>query len=239
MKKKPRVRTAILAAFVATAAVTALAIFEPAIAAIACPICYGFARVEKNTFIDRNASTEQRDYARTVIGEARQRVSAFFGRQESTPALFVCTTDECYARVGGGASHRQAILDVGLFLSSRSFTPAIAAYELSHIELHKRLGRLKTMEHDIPRWFDEGVAVIVSRDPRYPLAENDRQCAAAMQGEMPTSRMAWVEDPAHDRLYAKAEQRIGCWMSHRGGPSAVIALIAKVASGISFADAYR
>jgi hypothetical protein len=237
--KKARARAAVMAAFVATAAVTALAIFEPAIAAIGCPTCYGFSTVEKHTFIDRSASPEQRERARTVVGKAREKVSAFYGRQESSPSLFICTTAECYARIGGGASHGQAILDVGLFLSSQGFTSVIAAHELSHVELHKRLGRLKTLERDIPQWFDEGVAVVVSGDPRYPLARNEQQCAEAMQGEMPVSRASWVQDPAHDRLYAEAARRIGCWMSHRGGPKAVVALIAKVAAGTSFADAYR
>ena len=237
--RKARARAIVLAAFAATAAVTALAIFEPAVAAIGCPACYGFETVERNTFIDRSASPRQRDRARTVAHEARRKVSAFYGRQESSPSLFICTTAGCYARIGGGASHGQAILDIGLFLSSQGFTPVIAAHELSHVELHKRLGRLKTLERRIPQWFDEGVAVIVSGDPRYPLAQDDRQCAGAMQGEMPTSRSAWVQDPGHDRLYARAARRIGCWMSHRGGPGAVVALIAKVAAGIPFADAYR
>jgi hypothetical protein len=237
--KKARARTAVMAAFVATAAVTALAIFEPAIAAIGCPTCYGFSTVERDTFIDRSASPRQREHALTVADEARRKVSAFYGRQESSPSVFICTTPECYARVGGGASRGQAILDVGLFLSSRGFTPVIAAHELSHVELHKRLGRLKTMERDIPQWFDEGVAVVVSGDPRYPLARSEQQCAEAMQDDMPALRAAWVQDPEHDRFYAEAAQRIGCWMSHRGGPTAVVALIAKVAAGIPFVDAYR
>jgi hypothetical protein len=115
----------------------------------------------------------------------------------------------------------------------------IAAQELSHVELHKRLGRLKTLERDIPQWFDEGVAVVVSGDPRYPPAQTEQQCAEAMRGEMPVARAAWVQTPEHDRLYAEATRRIGCWMSHRGGPRAVVALIAKVAAGIPFVDAYR
>lgn len=237
--KRYWLRVIVVVAFVVVALLTALATFAPTLAAIACPGCYGFARVEQDVFVDRDATARQRAEARTVVADARAAVAAFYGAQQSTPVLFICMTPACYDRVGGGGSHGQAILDLALFLSPQGGNSVIAAHELSHVELHKRLGRLKTMRRDIPQWFDEGVAVLVSHDPRYPLAQTEEACADAMEGDMPASRDEWVQDPAHDRLYAKAVQRIGCWMAQRGGPAAVPALIGKVAAGLPFDNAFR
>jgi hypothetical protein len=234
-----RARTATFFALVVTAALTALAVFQPAIVAIGCPPCFGFARLEANVFIDRDATPDERDEARAIADGALHKIGAFYGQQKSAPDLFLCTTAACYSRIGGGGSRGMAILDLALFLSPQGFTPVIATHELSHIELHKRLGRLKTLHRAIPQWFDEGVAIVVSEDPRYPLAQTGAECVAAFQGDMPVTRSAWIQEAEHGQLYAKAAQRVGCWMTARGGPPAIVDLIGKVAAGMSFEDAYR
>lgn len=234
-----RARTATLFALVVTAALTALAVFEPTIAAIGCPPCFGFDRLEANVFVDRDATPDQRSEAHAIAVGALDRIGAFYGGRQSAPDLFLCTTAACYSRIGGGGSHGMTILDLALFLSPQGFTPVDATHELSHIELHKRLGRLKTLRRAIPQWFDEGVAVVVSKDPRYPLAQTGAECVAALQGDMPVTRSAWIQEAEHDQLYAKAAQRVGCWMAARGGPPAIVDLIGKVATGMPFEDAYR
>jgi hypothetical protein len=40
------------------------------------------------------------------------------------------------------------------------------SHELAHTELHKRLGFYRTF-FDNPKWRDEGLAVWISKDPRY------------------------------------------------------------------------
>lgn len=238
MQRRP-LRAALLAAALLVGALVVLATVQPVLAAAACPACFGFEPIDRSAFIDRSATPDQRARARTMVQAAERTVGAFYGGQRSDPRLFVCTTEACYRRVGGGGSHGMAILDLALFLSPQGLSDTIAAHELAHVELHARLGRLATLRRDIPQWFDEGVAVVISQDPRYPLAASPQACAEAMQGDLPTTRGAWVHDAQHDRLYAKAAQRIGCWMSAHGGAVAVAQLIERVAGGEPFPAAYE
>lgn len=229
------------AAAVSLVLATGLGLFAwlaPALAATACPVCFGFDRLDGDVYIDRRATDTQRESARTIAATATRRIRAFYGRQESDPRLFLCTTHECYDGFGGG-SRGMAVLDVALVLAPLGFNAVIATHELSHVELHRRLGRLDTMRRAIPQWFDEGVAAMVSQDPRYPPAANDAECAEAMQGALPAARAAWIHGGNHDALYAKAAQRVGCWMANRGGPKAVTNLIEQVAAGARFEDAWR
>jgi hypothetical protein len=237
--QKRFIRSGSIAAIVVIGALTALAVFEPALAALACPLCYGFERIEPNVFIDREAASESRTEARDIVQEAEAKDLAFYGQLKAAPSMFLCTTQACYSRVGGGSSRGMAILDIALFLSPRGMTPVIAAHELSHVELHSRLGWRKTLSRDIPQWFDEGVAVIVSDDPRYRASETADECAKAATGDLPALREAWINDGRHDRLYSAAAQRIGCWMSTHGGPKAVVGLVDKVAHGMLFDAVYR
>lgn len=237
-KHRARKRGLAVAALLMAAAVGAAAWLEPALGATACPACYGFDRIKDDVYVDNRATEEQREQALVIAVTAEQRVASFYGAPRSTPRLFLCTTQECYDGFGGG-SRGMAILDVVLVLAPLGFNDVIASHELSHVELHSRLGRLDTLRRAIPQWFDEGVAAIVSQDPRYPSDGNDRECAEAMQGVLPSQRAEWIHDANHDALYAKAARRVGCWMQTRGGAAAVTGLIDKVAAGMPFDEAYR
>jgi hypothetical protein len=229
----------LLAALVVAGAAGA-AFAYPAAAAIACPQCYGFETLEPDVFVDRSMSAEQRAQTEAFVDGARDRVRHFYGALTGSPRILICSTEDCYRRIGGGISHGMAILNLALFLSPRGANPVIAAHELSHIELHSRLGVVKTYRRDIPQWFDEGVAVVVSDDPRYLAKEGaaDR-CLASPDGDLPTQRAAWVERASNGNLYAKAACRVSRWMSAKGGPTAVTHLIDEVAGGTDFGTAYN
>jgi hypothetical protein len=212
----------------------------PAAAAVACPACYGFERVSENTFVDKAMTPEQRSRTEETIRQARDRVRGFYANLTRNPRVLVCASDECYRRIGGGGSRGMALLDLALFLSPRGVDPVIAAHELSHIELHSRLGWIGTLRRDVPQWFDEGVAVVVSDDPRY-LAEagHGDRCLVSPEADLPVDRSAWIHGASNDQLYAKAACLVSRWISAKGGPGAVIGLVDKVAHGASFDAAYR
>jgi hypothetical protein len=237
-KRRGYKRVLAIAALLVAAAVGAAAWLEPALGATACPICYGFDRLKEDVYVDNRATDEQRESARAIVMAAAHRIASFYGEQRSAPRLFLCTTQECYDGFGGSA-RGVAILDVVLVLAPLGFNDVIATHELSHVEMHHRLGRLDTLRRAIPQWFDEGVAAIVSQDPRYPSDGTDQECAEAMQGVMPSQRGEWIHDAGHAALYAKAARRVGCWMHGRGGAAAVTGLIDKVAAGMPFDEAYR
>jgi hypothetical protein len=227
-----------LGAFLALTVGTAVLAY-PAAAAIACPACYGYEALNSDFFVERSIAPAEREHLMTIVDDAFHRVRDFYGSMDSHPRIFICATDVCYRRLGGG-SRGMAVLDQALFLSPRGADVAIAAHELSHIELHHRLGLVGTLRRDIPQWFDEGVAVVVSKDPRYPTepGRGDR-CRAGADEPLPAARRTWIEQASHDQLYQKAACRVASWMAAHGGTVAVTRLIARVAGGTSFDAAYR
>jgi len=211
-------------------------------AAATCPTCYGLDPFGENIFIDRAASDEQRRHVMTVIRQARERVAAFYGETDARPRILVCVTDECYARIRSAGSRGNAILDLALQLSPGGIDPVIAAHELSHIELHHRLGPIQQLIGGVPAWFDEGVAVVVSDDRRYlkPATAPDR-CRVRSDEALPTGSLEWrremgASDPRG--LYAKSACRVADWMSANGGAAGVLWLIERVSHRTPFAEAY-
>lgn|SRR5215472_12321887 len=211
-------------------------------AAAACPACYGFERLPGNIFIERAASEEQRARTAAVLDQARGRVAAFYGGSDTQPRILVCVSDDCYSRIRSAGSRGNALLDLALQLSPRGTDPVIAAHELSHIELHRRLGRIRHLMGGIPSWFDEGVAVVVSDDRRYlaPPEAADR-CRVRADEALPSGIFEWSREMGRydtKQLYAKSACRVADWMAANGGAPAVLRLIARVADGMPFAEAY-
>jgi hypothetical protein len=129
----------------------------------------------------------------------------------------------------------------GLVLAPGGLDPVIIAHERSHIELHGRLGLVRFLAGGVPAWFDEGLAVVVSEDPRYlrPAGAGDR-CRAAAAGPLPSGVRDWAHRAGADReLYARAACRVLRWMDAAGGPAAVSALIRRVAAGERFDALYN
>ena len=211
-------------------------------AAAACPSCYGLDRFGDNGFIEPTASPQQRGHVLDVLEQARGRVVGFYGGLETRPRVLVCVSADCYRRIGGIGSRGTALFDVALQLSPRGIDPVIAAHELSHIELHYRLGRIRHLMGAVPAWFDEGVAVVVSDDRRYlaPAGAPDR-CLVRSDEPLPTGTFEWIREASRydtRQLYAKSACRVADWMARKGGPAAVLWLVARISSGTSFADAY-
>jgi len=211
-------------------------------AAVACPACYGLERFSDNSFIERGASEEQRIRVAKVLAAARGRVAAFYGTSETRPRILVCVSDDCYRRIRYAGSRGNAFLDWALQLSWRGIDPVIAAHELSHIELHHRIGAGNHLLGAIPSWFDEGLAVVVSDERRYLMPADDAdRCRVRSDEKLPTGVFEWAREIGNDdprQLYAKSACRVADWMIARGGAPAVLQLVARVANGVPFADAF-
>lgn len=230
--------TALAIALTATTA-AGLAVAYPAAAAVACPTCLGFERVSGQVYVEDGMTPQEQAAVLHTVAEARDRLRGFYGTTESDPEIFVCGDDDCYRRIGGGRSRGMALLDLALFLSPQGTTVTIASHEMSHIELHSRIGLIKTFRRDVPQWFDEGVAVLVSNDGRYlrTTSAPDR-CLVEPDGSLPATRSAWIESAATADLYAKAACRVSRWIAGHGGALAVSRLLANVAAGETFEMAY-
>jgi hypothetical protein len=228
------IRASVLLSLLAVAAAAMICLVYPAVPAAICPSCYGFAPAGDSIYVEADVPEKQVVLATTMVRDARDRVRRFYGTLQGRPRILLCFTDHCYRRFGTG-SRGMALLDRALILAPRGMNVVIAAHELAHIELHSRLGARRTWFKTVPQWFDEGLAVLVSDDPRY-LSPNVRagRCHVAPDVAMPDTRIAWIERARSAGLYAQAACRVSRWVISHGGPPTVLSLTASIAAGKSF-----
>jgi hypothetical protein len=178
----------------------------PAVAATTCPGCYGLERLRPGLHVEPGIGAEQRARVTGAVDEGTRSVAAFFGGLRSAPDFLACVTDDCYTRIGGGGERGIAVLNRAVMLSPRGIDPVIAAHELTHVELHARLG-----SGSVPQWFDEGLAVLVSDDPRYLRPDGDR-CLVEPAGPLPETLGDWLSAASADaRVYAQAACAVSRW----------------------------
>ena len=98
---------------------------------------------------------QRREFLKT-LSLSKSRISAFFGDIEGSPKVFACSTEDCFISHGGVCAKGKAYGDSMLLLSPRGLNTVIVGHELSHIELHSRVGTFRSWRA-IPSWFDEGL----------------------------------------------------------------------------------
>jgi hypothetical protein len=222
------------------ALVVGFAFAFPAAVAAVCPQCFGFQRLERGVYVQRGMTADEKANAADVIKKANQRIRDFYGEQRGRATVLICATEPCYRRLRGGGSRGIAVYDRVLMLSPQGINETIAAHELSHIELHRRVGAWKIFRDTVPTWFDEGLAVVVSDDPRYlaPPGSADR-CLARTQQPLPETLRDWLSEVYDAEPYAVAACRVHEWLAAKGGPAAAVRLAQRLREGASFDEAYR
>ncbi|SDT32479.1 hypothetical protein [Actinoplanes derwentensis] len=204
------------------------AVAAPAIAAMACPQCHGLSGLGGGVYADR----DDPGY-RLMVETAQQRIAAFYGERTSDARVLICATEDCYRGIGGGGEKGRAFGRWALMLSPAGANETIATHELAHIEMHKRLG---SSYDRVPRWFDEGLAVVISDDARYlrPASEPDR-CRLPYADAAPVVDMDWAvaTKDGSDRGYLQSACVVSRWLNDRGGAPAVLAAIGDLRAGRS------
>jgi signal transduction histidine kinase len=207
-----------------------VAVTQPAVAATACPRCYGLSALGGGVYSDR----DDPEYRR-IVDEAGMRIAAFYGGRTTHPRVLICATAACYRRIGGGGEKGKALGTWALMLAPAGANQTIATHELSHLEFHERLGKARGT---VPNWFDEGLAVLVSDDSRYlkPSSEADR-CRLPYEQAVPIVDADWTTavTGGTDQPYRQAACVVSRWVSAHGGPAAVLRLIATLRAGGTFA----
>ncbi|MEV4009274.1 hypothetical protein AB0J35_02170 [Nonomuraea angiospora] len=217
-----------------TAAVVVTAIAFPSVAATTCPGCYGLERLQPGVFAEPGLPQDRRRQVSEVVEQANKRVRDFFGGRKSSPDLLVCLSDDCYRRIGGGRERGIAVLNRAVMLSPRGVDPVIASHEMTHVELHARLDGA-----EVPQWFDEGLAVLVSDDPRYLAPTGDR-CLLDSRQPLPATLGEWLRAASADpQMYAKAACQVSRWAGSSGGKEAVRTLVERLSAGQAFSDLFR
>ncbi|MEU6779948.1 hypothetical protein ABZ912_12145 [Nonomuraea angiospora] len=213
------------------AAVVVTAVAFPSVAATTCPGCYGLERLQPGVYAEPGLPPDRRRQVSEVVEQANKRVRDFFGGRKSSPDLLVCLSDDCYRRIGGGRERGIAVLNRSVMLSPRGVDPVIASHEMTHVELHARLDGA-----EVPQWFDEGLAVLVSDDPRYLAPTGDR-CLLDSRQPLPVTLDEWLRAASADpQTYAKAACQVSRWVGTNGGKEAVRTLVERLSAGQPFPD---
>ena len=173
-----------------------------------------------------------------TVRSAQTRVSQFFGGLKGHPKIFACSTETCFVANKFGATPKgQAYGSASLMLSPRGQDVVIISHELTHIELHTRIGAFRSWRA-VPSWFDEGLAVLVSEDPRYTEdawrreTDNGRNAPALEKIGGMLGSGDWLLS------YGTARHAVGAWYCDVGH-AGLMQLIAKVESGENFDTAFN
>jgi hypothetical protein len=215
------------------AAVAGLVVAYPVAAAAACPRCYGLHEAGPDVYTDGTAAQDRQTL--DMIAAARQRVRDFYGATSSSPRVLVCSTAGCYDHIGGGGEKGQTLRDRASALSPGGANVVIASHELTHAEQFRRLG---SRYGKVPRWFNEGLAVLVSDDPRYLTAKPAGQrCPIDYAVALAAIRASAT--PALDagqNFYRDSACVVDRWAATHGGADAVRDLNRRLLTGEPFAD---
>jgi hypothetical protein len=209
----------------------------PALAAYACPACYGLDRVTATLYVEAAMPAPDRAKLLAAIAAAEARIANFYGSFEARPILLACMTEACDHKLGGRGARATTYTAIGgsfVRFAPRGLNETIISHEFSHAELHRRIGAWKLLMEAVPAWFDEGVAVIASGDERYlkPGASGAQRCTVQPQGPLPENHFAWGAAAGKTAgLYAQATCGVLLWMDANGGHSGLLAALADTAGG--------
>ena len=88
------------------AAVVGLVLAYPAVAAAACPACYGLHKAAPDIYVDGSATPDKSRQMVDMIAAARQRVRDFYGETRSSPRILICLSAGCHRHIGGSEKAR-------------------------------------------------------------------------------------------------------------------------------------
>lgn len=215
------------------------------------PAFFGMDEVSPTLYVEPGMPPEQRQGIQQQIELGRAQVERFYGAITTRPYFVACATNDCAVRFGSFGERATAFGESAIRLSPNGLAAPLVAHEWSHAEVYRRAGGLWRIR-GIPRWFDEGVAVVVADEARHSEANwreiQQRRLATPPLTEL-VSRQDWTaavrkygetkpDDPDNLRVvYSTAGHEVRAWISC-AGPSAVVALLSAVNEGEAFDAAY-
>jgi hypothetical protein len=207
--------------------------------------------VDPQLYVEPVMSAEQRQEVQRQINIGRAVVETFYGDITTAPYFVACITAECDDRFGSYGERAAAYGDLAIRLSAKGLSAPLIAHEWSHAELYRRAGGWWNARK-IPRWFDEGVAVVVANEPRHSednWCEIQRRALPIPQLIALTSFSDWGDavrkygETAGDTpgnlhvVYTAVGHKVRTFLSC-SGPTGVATVLGAVRSGSTFGDAY-
>ena len=215
------------------------------------PRLSGLDEVSPNLYVEPSMSAAQRQALQHEIELGRVAVEAFWGGITTIPYFVACVTADCDVRFGSYGQRAAAYGDIAIRLSPRGMTASLIAHEWSHAELYRRSGGWWHARR-IPRWFDEGVAVVLANEPRH----SEENWAEVRRLALPTPSLAslvtfgeWgaamrtfgetAGDVPGNRhvVYTLAGHTVRAFLACAGS-GGVVAVLDAVRAGATFDEAY-
>ena len=222
------------------------------------PEGFGMIQVSPSIYVEGGADEATRAKLRDAMERAQGAIHGAYGSVHSHPIVHACVTEGCYEAFGGRGSVAK-IYGNRILLSPRGLNWHFLAHEWSHVEMRTRL-TLRAWWH-LPRWFDEGVAVVVSEAPEH--SEEHWQSLVTAGTPRPTpeelhvldSLWQWLDavhrygedknierkakgEPELNPVYAAAGHELRPWLTDVGSQG-LLALIESLNGGEDFRLAYQ
>ncbi|MFC6498309.1 hypothetical protein ACFP8Z_12185 [Gemmobacter lanyuensis] len=142
----------------------------------------GMVQVIPGLWVDQAASAAQVAAVQGRIAAAAQVIAQRIG-PPGQPEWWVCVSPDCDRRNGmqaRGMTYGASLIALG---SSGAKDGGVYLHELTHATLHGALPMGGLFSKQLPLWFDEGVAVILSKEP--PAAARPKACAKVAKVALP------------------------------------------------------
>jgi hypothetical protein len=215
------------------------------------PATFAMEQIAPRVYVDPKMTNTQRLALSGAIATARQRIHLYFGNVVADPEIFACVTMQCVQQDGGGLGEARPDDASRLFLAPDELTAPMIAHAWSHAEFSTRVGT-DFAGDEIPRWFDEGLAVLVSNEPTHSeemwqaLKEEGRASPALNELE---SREKWLaaekkygatatNKEQYEVVYVTAGHEVRSWY-RKAGKAGLIQLIEAIRQGRPFTRAYQ
>ena len=215
------------------------------------PKASGMDEVNPQLYVEPSMTAEQRQELQRQIDIGQASIVAFYGDSMAKPYIVACLTDGCDVRFGSYGQRAAAYGDLAIRLSAKGLSAPLIAHEWSHAELYLRVGG-GWHARKIPRWFDEGVAVVVANEPRHsednwkdiqhrgaPIPKLDELRSFSDWG-LAVRKYGETGGDVPGNLhvvYTAAGHEVRAFLSCTG-PAGVVALLDALRSGLTFEDAY-
>ena len=134
--------------------------------------------------------------ASRLYDDAFEFVNAAVDEIEERPRAIFCTSQDCFESFGFDRAGAHAVGISGIVVGPRGWKPHYVRHEMIHHLQAERLGVFTQWRS--PKWFKEGMAYALSRDPRPVLSE-------PWEGYRLRFR-AWFNSVGREHLWAEAKR---------------------------------
>lgn len=193
-----------------------------------------FRHIDTKLYVSPALDEQEHLVIKTMLADARVRITSHFGEATATPTIIVVDNDELANKFGlGRAPGTLLIAPWGNYLLLH-FTKGnldVAAHELVHAEIAQRLGYLNRMTK-FPTWLDEGIALQVDYRPEYSLLFDLDELELARVTTLNTPKDFWTNSAEQNiRNYRSSKVAANKTFFNKGTQGALYSLLNRINQG--------